>query len=228
MEERLQLRNIIAAHRDRFVIIYATGRNVDKVFCLDLPLADYLICDVGTSVRDGAGKHIAPVQEWIQDKWGKDSSSVCEAIMADIPNLRNQHAPEADKGCRQSYKYKNVPEATLSEAYKQFEALGLDPMIANGCYFDVLPKGVSKGPTLKKLLQHLDLPLSRLVVAGDSFNDYSLFELVEEGGLGAIMVANADAQLRDSVEGMKRVMRATKEGAGGILEGLVSLGVMEV
>lgn len=56
---------------------------------------------------------------------------------------------------------------------------------------DVLPTGVSKGAAAEYLAHRWNIPKSRVIVAGDSANDQSLFVQ----GFFGIVVANAQAEL---------------------------------
>ena len=46
--------------------------------------------------------------------------------------------------------------------------LGLDSLVSDNRFFDVLPRGVSKGPSLRRLIAHLDIPEDRVLAAGDT------------------------------------------------------------
>jgi hydroxymethylpyrimidine pyrophosphatase-like HAD family hydrolase len=59
--------------------------------------------------------------------------------------------------------------------------MGLDPLISDNRFFDVLPKGVSKGPSLLRLLESSSGRPRGLLVAGDTLNDLSMLELRPSG-----------------------------------------------
>ena len=87
-------------------------------------------------------------------------------------------------------------------------------------YLDVLPAGINKGSTLLALLQALGLDPSLVVTAGDSLNDLAMFET----GLASVMVANADAELRQCLPRLGRTYAARSAGCAGIVEGLRHFG----
>ena len=96
--------------------------------------------------------------------------------------------------------------------------MGLDALISADQYFDVLPKGVSKGPSLLRLLTHLGIPNRNVLVAGDTLNDLSMFEL----GLNAVAVANSEPALIEKVTPMEHVYRAKARGTAGIAEAILA------
>jgi hypothetical protein len=69
--------------------------------------------------------------------------------------------------------------------------MGLDALVSDNRYFDVLPKDVSKGPSLLRLLTHLGVANERCLVAGDTLNDLSMLSL----GLPAVAVGNSEPAL---------------------------------
>ena len=44
-------------------------------------------------------------------------------------------------------------------------------------YVDIMPRGVSKGSALKRLMDHLQIEANEVACIGDSFNDISMFEV---------------------------------------------------
>jgi hydroxymethylpyrimidine pyrophosphatase-like HAD family hydrolase len=98
-------------------------------------------------------------------------------------------------------------------------ALGLDHLVSDNRFFDVLPKGVSKGPSLKRLVAHLGVSESRVLAAGDTLNDLSMLEC----GIRAVAVGGAEAALLERVSHLDHVFTATDIGAAGILEAIAAL-----
>jgi hydroxymethylpyrimidine pyrophosphatase-like HAD family hydrolase len=82
-----------------------------------------------------------------------------------------------------------------------------------------LPKDVSKGPSLKRLVAHLGIDETRVLAAGDTLNDLSMLEC----GIQAVAVGGAEAALLDRVSGLEHVFTATEIGAAGILEAVAAL-----
>jgi hydroxymethylpyrimidine pyrophosphatase-like HAD family hydrolase len=85
----------------------------------------------------------------------------------------------------------------------------------------VLPKDVSKGPSLLRLLSHLGVENERTLVAGDTLNDLSMLSL----GLPAVAVGNSEPALVEKLQGQEHVHFASGEGAAGIAEAILKLDV---
>ncbi|MEO0678727.1 MAG: HAD family hydrolase, partial [Pseudomonadota bacterium] len=96
--------------------------------------------------------------------------------------------------------------------------LGLDVLISDNKYFDVLPKGVSKGPSLTRLLAHLGIKNERVLVAGDTLNDLSMLTL----GLPAVAVGGSEPALLKELEGHDHVHFAKGIGVAGIAEAIIA------
>jgi hydroxymethylpyrimidine pyrophosphatase-like HAD family hydrolase len=94
--------------------------------------------------------------------------------------------------------------------------LNVDVLVSANVFLDVLPRGVNKGTTLRRVLEWLEADAADCVVAGDSLNDLALFET----GLRGIVVGNCEPALLRRVAGMEQVYRARGVGAAGVLEGL--------
>lgn len=86
---------------------------------------------------------------------------------------------------------------------------------------DILPAGVDKGAALSWLCRKLGLLHDDVVVAGDTDNDRSMFDLP---GVRGIVVGNALPELRAIADERPAVYRATGTTADGILEGLMHWG----
>ena len=66
------------------------------------------------------------------------------------------------------------------------------------------------------MLEHLGINRDRVLTAGDTMNDFSLFQT----GLKSVAVGNAEPRLRNAIVGMKNVYLARSAGCGGIMEAL--------
>lgn len=199
------------------VLIYVTGRSVpatrEIVDELRLPHPDLLIADVGTSVL--RGKTFEPVQELeaeLETLW--PGASVVRERLETTPGLEEQ-AVRAPR--RVSYWIREgTMQAALEQATLALSGLDVDLVASAGVYLDVLPSGVNKGTTLRRVLRQLERGETDVVVAGDSLNDLALFET----GMAGVVVGNCEKALRDHLNGQEHLYFAAGEGAGGILEGL--------
>ncbi|MEM6743577.1 MAG: HAD family hydrolase [Pseudomonadota bacterium] len=226
--DRAALYGWIEANRDDVGLIFVTGR--DPAFLEELcattpvPWPDYAVGDVGTTIARmvfEAGPYAAPgrvapiaaLEAEIADIWNDAGPAVREALHG-APGLALQPTPFRH---RVSYDYD--PAAYDPAAQARVEAMGHDVLISDDRFFDVLPRGVSKGPSLKRLLDHLGVPHARVLAAGDTLNDRSMLA----SGLPAVAVGNSEAPLLQALTGIPTVHRARAHGAGGILEAIAAL-----
>ncbi|MBP0000868.1 MAG: HAD-IIB family hydrolase [Cyanobacteria bacterium SID2] len=213
--DRAEFYDYLQRHRDRVLLVFVTGRDLDLVRQLydeaGFPTPDYIIGDVGTSVTCGKTfQPLAEVQGWISDIW-QNANDLVKALLNGEPGLSLQ---PIEPRYRVSYYYD--PEVLQPSTLKKLDEAGFDAVLSADRFLDVMPKGVSKGPTLLKTLAALNLDLNNAVVAGDTLNDLSLFET----GLKGVAVGNAEPKLIDRLRDMSNVYLSQKPGAAGIWEGL--------
>ncbi|EKE44009.1 alpha,alpha-trehalose-phosphate synthase [Oceaniovalibus guishaninsula JLT2003] len=215
-EDRRTLYDWIEENRDSIGLIFVTGR--DPGFIADLckdgvPWPDYVVGDVGTTIarmRDGMQSPMPELEAEIAAAWDDAGERVRDALR-DAPGLTLQ---STDFRYRVSY---DLDAATFErDAIDRIDALGLDHLISDNRYFDVLPPGISKGPSLKRLVAHLGVPPDRVLAAGDTLNDLSMIEC----GLPAVVVGGAEQALVDRVAPLRHVHIAEARGAGGIMEAI--------
>lgn len=201
-------------------LLYVTGRSSRSVMELvgagSLPRPDAMISDVGTFVAHGDGTPAeGPLLDGIRRAWN-DRSATVRAAFAGLAGLRLQ---ENFGPHRVSY-YFDTP-AVLPEAQARAEALGCDGLVSDNLYFDVLPRGVNKGSTLKRLMHEWQVPDAAVLVAGDTLNDLSMLS----SGLPAVVVGDAEPGLLAALPASDRIVRARAPGCDGILEALRIQGV---
>jgi len=217
--DRRALYDWIEANRDTVGLIFVTGRDPHFIegMCGDgLPWPEYVIGDVGTTIAqvlDGKVTPLHPLETEIAARWG-DAGGKVRAALAEAPGLRLQ---PTDFRYRVSYDLD--PDAFDDTAHGIVDDMGLDTLISDNRYFDVLPKGISKGPSLRLLADHLGVEHCRLLAAGDTMNDYSMLAL----GLPAVAVGGSEQALLDRLAGQDHVYRARAIGAAGIHEAIGAL-----
>jgi len=86
---------------------------------------------------------------------------------------------------------------------------------------DILPPGGGKGAATVFIAAYMNVGLDRLVVSGDSANDFDMFDAADRG----IVVGNARAELRERVDPEKTYF-ARQSHADGVLEGLQHWGAL--
>ena len=214
-ESRTELYDWIAANRGDVTLIFVTGRDLPFVRTLvrdtAVPQPDYVIGDVGTTIAGGdAIEPIAELERPIAERWG-DAGARVRAMLDGVPGLRLQQTPFR---YRLSYYYD--PDVLPPATPDRVRAAGFDCLLSADTFFDVLPRGISKGPTLTRLIAHLRLPAETVLVAGDTLNDLSLFET----GLAGVAVGNSEPALRARIAGMGNVHQSQFAGAAGILDAI--------
>lgn len=220
-EQRAELYELIRS-RAGTTLIFVTGRGLGSITPLledeTIPDPDFVIADVGATVVRGPGlAPIAEIQGEIEARWpGR------ERVLGALGRFDFMVPQDVPQERRCSFLLRE--ERRIDEIRTVVEEeLGCDVLFSAGQYLDVLPRGVSKGSTLVRLLEHTGLDRDRVVVAGDTLNDLSLFECDLKG----IVVGGAERELCRRVERIDgRAVLATAPGAGGIIEGLRSHGLV--
>lgn len=231
-------------------LIYVTGRTPGSARSLlgrsALPEPDILIADVGTSVLHGAGpERVSEIEAEMEAVWpGAD------AVRDRLASVRSLMAQDVDSPRRVAYwiepvrvrrsssasqdpfaarppddasfdaESHDIALSVAGEAALALEDLEVDVLVSANVFLDVLPRGVNKGSTLRRVLDWIGVAESDCVVAGDSLNDLALFET----GLRGIVVGNCEPALARRVANMEQVYQARGIGAEGILEGLRHFG----
>lgn len=223
-EERDAVYSWIKAHRHEIGLIFVTGRDPQfiETLCSDgrIPWPEYVVGDVGTTIAEvalqpqngnGSAHRVRPIAELeadISEIWG-DAGARVRDLLKDARGLKLQPTP-----FRYRVSYDFDPATYDGIAEKIIDDAGFDVLISDNRYFDVLPKGVSKGPSLRRLLTHLGVDDSAVLVAGDTLNDLSLFQT----GLRGVAVANSEPGLIARIGDHQNTYRAAKNGAAGIAE----------
>ena len=216
-EQRAELYAWIREHRDHVALIFVSGRGQEHMRELARALElqpDYFIGDVGTTVEPGergSRDALEPVWQWLRGTWPAHAPRRIEAVMGRHPRLRPQPAVG---GRRMSYFYDDEPAAL--RAAVELRTVGFDVLLSDNQYFDVLPRGVQKGPTLLRTLRALGLSPQRTLVAGDTLNDLSMFRT----GLSGVAVSNREPALDRALRGSSNVHMSSLPGAAGVLQAL--------
>lgn len=221
---RDRLYDWIEANRANVGLIFVTGR--DPGFIRDLtrkggvPRPDYVVGDVGTTIAEVDEEHfLSPIGELeadIAEAWA-DAGSRVQAALHRIEGLSLQST-----GFRYRVSYDMDADRFDPKALDIVAEMGLDALVSDNRFFDVLPKDVSKGPSLLRLLTHLGVANERCLVAGDTLNDLSMLSL----GLPAVAVGNSEPALLSALQGQDHVHFASGEGAAGIAEAILALDVL--
>ena len=213
--DRRRLYHWIEENRRTIGLIFVTGR--DPGFIADLtsgevPVPDYVVGDVGTTIAhvdaDGAIEPIPTLEAEIAAAWGDAGDRVRNALDG-WPGLTLQPTE-----FRYRVSYDLDPRALRPGAEERMREMGFDVLVSADRFFDVLPRGVSKGPSLRRLIAWLRVEEHRVLAAGDTLNDLSMLV----SGLPAVAVGGSEPALVERVSRHDHVYCAEAFGAGGILE----------
>ncbi len=217
-DERERFYAWITENRDQVGLIFVTGRDpgfITQMVRKGLPRPDYVVADVGTTIArfcpDGILEPIEALEREIAERW----SDVGPAVQSALRTARGLRPQPASFRYRVSYDLD--PTRFDPASLEPVAELGLDTLVSDNRFVDVLPKGVSKGPSLIRLLDHLGIDHARTLVAGDTLNDLSMLSL----GLPAVAVGGSEPDLIDRVADLDHVLRAEGIGVSGIAEAIL-------
>lgn len=210
-EKRHQLYHLINSH-ERIQLVFVTGRGIEAVMPVlsdpGIPQPDYLICDVGCTIINGSTMQpVYELQTEIDAIWPGDLQ--IEAALAGVPGLVRQDVPQ-ERRCS----FFCDETAISGEVERIVEELGCDLLYSADKYLDVLPKGVNKGSTLRRLIQYLELDETEVLTAGDTLNDLSMLN----GDFLGVCVGGSEIGLITATADISKVLHARSAGCGGILE----------
>lgn len=207
----------IEANRASVGLIFVTGRDPGFITSMvrdGLPKPDYVVGDVGTTIaevaEDATIHPIEALEAEIAALWDDRGGAVREALDGH-PGLTLQPTR-----FRYRVSYDMDPDSLTPRSAQTVRAMGLDPLISADQFFDVLPPGVSKGPSLRRLVAHLGLGEGAVLAAGDTLNDLSMLVC----GLPAVAVGGSEPALLAEVADHDQVHKAEAVGAAGIAEAI--------
>lgn len=201
--------------KDRNIqLIFVTGRGLESVIPLlndpIMPNPDFIICDVGATVVNGHTlEPIDPLQFEIESQW-PGPLAVMEALK-DVQGLQYQEVPQ-QRRCSFFTEEKTV----IEQVKEKVAGIGCDVIFSAGKYLDVVPKEVNKGKTLSRLIQHIKGSAGKVLVAGDTLNDLSMYHC----GFKGVIVGNAEPELVEALQGDENIFISREAGAGGILDAM--------
>ncbi len=221
--ERQRLYRMVEAHPE-IQLVWVTGRGLEAVLPLladpALPRPDYVVCDVGaTVVRTHNMQPVQPLQWEIESRWPGERA-VAQAMSA-FDGLVRQDVPQ-QRRC--SYYCDPAHLATLRpDIEAAAHALDCEVLYSADRYLDILPRGTDKGRTLEALTRHLEVDRARVLVAGDTLNDLSMYT----AGFQGVCVGASEPSLLDATSGLEHVFHAQAPGCGGILQAITHFALLD-
>jgi len=197
------------AARSEVTLAYVSGRHralVEKaIHNYLLPLPDYVVGDVGTTIY-----HVGPEQDWqpqtawqdeIAQDWAGRSHADLKALLQDLPDLRAQETAKQNDFKLSYYvplhSDRNALAAVISH---RLEAIGVqanliwsvdDPQGIG--LLDILPARASKYHAIEALMKLHDFDYGNTVFCGDSGNDIEVLA----SPIPAVLVANGQPDVRE-------------------------------
>ena len=189
--------------RPELVLAYVSGRHEallrQAVSEYAIPVPDFAIGDVGTSIYEVRGGHWHPGTEWsesIASDWQGADHRDLAALFSDLDELRLQE-PAKQNRCKLSYYTPAVidRDELIDELHTRLVAQGVAANLIwsvdeaeNVGLLDVLPASANKLHAVEFLMERRGFTPDETVFAGDSGND---LPVLTSGRLQAILVKNA-------------------------------------
>lgn len=195
----------------------ATGRTLDESLALMKELGvrvpDVMITAAGSELHYGT--HLLLDRSWerqIRYRWDRDE---VDAVVSEMPGL--ERVPEATTDYRLRYRLDPARAPSSREIRQRVRQTGLrvTTILDHEVYLDVVPVRASPGLAIRFFCFKWNLEPERLLVAGDSGNDWDMLS----GDTLGVVVSNHTGEL-ERLRGRRRVYFAQNAHARGILEGI--------
>lgn len=217
----------------RPVLVYNSGRLADDILTfvddVGLPAPDYVIGGVGTMLagprHSARPAHFTDLEHFtrrLSEGWSLEK---VDAVLGSLKDTVRQ--PDIyQHAFKSSWYLHDASPDVLAGIERALDEAGLSVTMiySSGRDLDILPRSADKGQALAWLCNELGIGLDEVVVAGDTNNDRSMFDLP---GARGIVVANALPELRDMARDNPLIYSAKEQFALGVVEGLVHWSVFE-
>ena len=229
--------------RPEVILAYVSGRHrelvEDAIRNYELPLPDWVIGDVGTTiyqVRAGAWLHWTDWEQDVSADWRGLTASDLRPLFSDLQSLRLQEESKQNR-YKLSY-YLALPADILALKKEMSGRLNLARLAASLIYsvdeadstglLDVLPALATKLHAVEFLMQHQGFDYTNTIFAGDSGNDLPVLT----SALPSVLVANADCDVVEQAKTQalqQGTMASLYLAQGGFLgmNGNYSAGILE-
>lgn len=213
---------------ERPLLCYNSGRLLEDVRQQIaegwLPWPDYIISGVGTAVYDVAkGQLLKQFTDILEEGWNRET---VEKVLRESELPLEKQPNHYQNAYKSSWFLDDATPEQLEQLQTALEATGVEihMVYSSSRHLDILPKWANKGNALRWLLQHLQIPLEKVLVAGDSGNDSAMFQLK---GVCGIIPGNAQPELLAQTNGVPLYVGSPHEVcAQAVLAGLAHFGVL--
>jgi len=213
-------------------LVLSTGRRLEQVQQglteEGLPEFDAVICQVGTEIyRSPLSSTGEPMPQWRDRLLAEYSRDVALSFLEAIEGLVMQD-DEFNTELKTSCFLDGCPEPeTAAAAIRQRVEPYADRyqvVWSSGRDLDILPASSGKGKAIRFLVEQEGLDSQRVIVAGDTGNDATMFIEFRKG----VVVANAQPELFNLANCLNGgdVYLAENRHAAGVEEGLEHFGVL--
>lgn len=231
--DRLAQRLVQMRNAEELFLIYSTGRRLAQIVSgiaeEGLPEPDAVICQVGTEIYlPPFHDERQPLEDWRERLLAQYSRDEALLFLEGIEGLQIQPA-EFNTELKTSCFLDGCPhpQAAAEEIRRRVEPVGgrFQVTWSSGRDLDILPEAAGKGKAIAFLLELNCMSFDRVIVAGDSGNDATMFEHFRRG----VVVANAQPELLSLAEEMKSelIYVSNLPYAAGVEEGLEYFGVLK-
>lgn len=190
-------------------LCYVTGRNFDltttAISDYKLPLADFLICDVGASAYYRENNNYTLDLSWkneIESDWNGMDINLIHELLDNISDL-NLQGHEHQSIYKLSYCTLTEPAKIITEIKKRLSLISVNinlissyDEIKNNYLIDILPKSVSKLHAINYLMEKNGDTYDNTIFCGDSGNDIDVFA----SGIPSVIVKNAHQDIVDQLD----------------------------
>jgi len=192
------------------LLAYVSGRHRQlieaAIHTYQLPVPDFAIADVGSTIYQIKQNHWQPLQAWrdaIAGDWQGMSREQLQLMLSDIGPLQAQEV-EKQNSHKLSYSLplEHEPQEIIHRMQARLQADGVKANIIwsidelnKGGLLDILPAAANKLHAIRFLMQQMSFAETQTLFAGDSGNDLDVLLST----VPSVLVANADAEVRAAV-----------------------------
>lgn len=215
----------------KLFLIFSTGRRLTQVISgvadEGLPEPDAVICQVGTEIYlPPFQEESRPLEVWRQRLLAQYRREEALCYLEGIEGLQLQ-PPEFNTELKTSCYLDECPdpERAAREIIRRVRPVSdrYQVVWSSGRDLDILPEASGKGKAIAFLIELRTMPAERVIVAGDSGNDATMFQHFRRG----VVVSNAQPELLQLASQMESdtICVASLPHASGVEEGLEHFGV---